>query len=118
MTAAYTKIIVRNLQLDMHIGIYDYEKKAPQRVLVNVEADIRGMANWTIENTLSYEDVVNAISRIAANGHINLVETFAELIAAYCLQQPMVQAVKVGVVKPDVIKTTEAVGVEIFRIRE
>lgn len=120
MASSYTKILVHDLQLDMHIGIYDHELKAAQRVLVCVEATIRDNPNWdadAIENTFSYEDVVNAANDIAARGHINLVETYAERIAEFCLQNPLVMAVKIIIKKPDIFPAADFVGVEIYRIR-
>lgn len=120
MSEPYTKIIVRNLHLDMHIGVYDHEKKAPQKVIVNVEADIPFNHDWqadSIDGTFSYEDIVQAASRIAGEGHIHLVETMAERIAEHCLTHLLVMAVKVRVEKPDIFPAADAAGVEIFRTR-
>lgn len=117
---SYTKIIVSDLELQMYIGIYDHEKQVPQRALVNVEAIIDDYLNWqtdSISQTLSYEDIVTAARDIAEQGHINLVETFAERIAAFCLENKLVQAVTVKVEKPDVMTGTRSVGVEILRSR-
>ncbi len=120
MTADYTKIIILDLHLDMLIGIHDREKKAAQRVLVNVEATLRTAAGPGvdhIEKTLDYEELAHAIRRIAEDGHIELVEIFAERIAGYCLDHPLVTAAKVIVEKPDILPAADAVGVEIFRVK-
>ncbi len=75
---------VRDLVLPVSIGIYEHEKQAPQRVCINVELKVRegdGPIGDDIANVLSYEDIVNGIKAIVADGHINLVETLAERIA-------------------------------------
>ena len=120
MTGNYTKILVSDLQINMHIGIYDHEKKAVQKVLLSVEAAISNNPDWqsdSIEKTFSYEEIVKAANDIAARGHINLVETYAERIADFCLESPLVTAVKVTVKKPDIFPAAGFAGVEIFRVR-
>ena len=57
-----------------------------------------------------------SIRKIVATGHINLVETLAELIADRCLEDPRVKKVKVRVEKMDVFADATSVGVEIERL--
>lgn len=113
-----TKILINDLDLQMSIGIHVQEKAAPQRVLVSVEADISPPpSNDDIDTTLDYEALVNAITALATSRHFNLAETFAEDIAAFCLQDPRVTSACVRVEKPDIIENTKSVGVEITRSR-
>ncbi|MCK5273596.1 MAG: dihydroneopterin aldolase [Alphaproteobacteria bacterium] len=111
---------VRDLVLPVSIGIYDYEKLAPQRVCINVELKVReggGPIGDDIANVLSYEDIVNGIKAIVADGHINLVETLAERIAEFCLADARVARARVGVDKLDIVPEAASVGVEIERSR-
>ena len=66
---------------------------------------------------MSYEIVVKKVEAIIAEGHINLVETLCEKIAAACLKDKRVMAARVRVEKPDIIKNARSVGVEIERQR-
>lgn len=114
----YTKIIIRNMRLDMLIGVHAHEKQKKQPVVVNVETYTDGPPNWkndTIENVLNYELIVSAIEDMAGHGHVHLVETFAEKIAGFCLQQKGVHAVVVRVEKPEIFDFMDSIGVEIFR---
>jgi 7,8-dihydroneopterin aldolase/epimerase/oxygenase len=61
--------------------------------------------------------VVEGIRRILGEGHINLVETLAERIAAQCLDDHRIVGAKVRVEKLDVMPEASAVGVEIERQR-
>jgi len=70
-----------------------------------------------IKNVVSYEIVVRQVERIVAQGHVNLVETLAELIARECLEDVRVEAIRVRIEKPDVIANARSVGVEIERAR-
>jgi len=61
--------------------------------------------------------VVKKVEAILAEGHINLVETLCEKIAAACLKDRRVMAARVRVEKPDIIPNARSVGVEIERTR-
>ena len=117
-TGPYTKIIIRNMRLDMLIGVHAHEKQKKQPVIINVEAYTDGPTDWhndTIENVLNYELIASAIEDMAEHGHVHLVETFAEHIADFCLKQDGVSAAMVRVEKPEIFDFMDAVGVEIFR---
>jgi dihydroneopterin aldolase len=64
-----------------------------------------------------YAEVVADIRKLLADGHINLVETLAERIAAQCLDDHRILAAKVRVEKLDIMPEASAVGVEIERHR-
>jgi 7,8-dihydroneopterin aldolase/epimerase/oxygenase len=115
-----TKVIIRDMRADMLIGVKDHEKNSKQPVLINITASIRDNPDWgadDIENTVSYSPIVSGIRQIVARGHINLIETFAEHIAALCLQDSRVEEVIVRVEKTKVYDDASAVGVEIIRKR-
>ena len=112
-------VFVRDLVLSCSIGIYDHEHQARQRVRVNVDLGVRenGPAvSDRIDDVVSYEHIVLRVRAIAADGHINLVETLAERIAALCLQDPRVRTARVRVEKLDVFDDAASVGVEIERL--
>src|SRR5207253_1565581 len=91
-------IFVRDLELEALLGIYENERKAPQRIIVNIDLSVQEGADPVsddIKNVVSYEVVVKKVERIVAQGHVNLVETLAELIAAACLKDKRVLAARV-----------------------
>ncbi|PWC35390.1 hypothetical protein TSO221_29950 [Azospirillum sp. TSO22-1] len=112
------RIHIKDLMLMVRIGVYDYEKQAPQRVRVNVAMDVvQGVTPFddNIDNVVSYDVIVDGIKALAARGHINLVETFADGIAELCLVDSRVRTVRLTVEKLDVFPETDGVGVEIER---
>lgn len=115
------RILVRDLVLKCSIGIHAHELLAPQRVRVNVDMAVFEQAGPTsdeIENVVSYEDIIEGIKRLLAEGHINLVETLADKIAALCLVDERVRSVRVKVEKLDVYAEAASVGIEIERRRD
>ncbi|MCA3559871.1 MAG: dihydroneopterin aldolase [Aestuariivirga sp.] len=119
-TSGLRHVFVRDLDLMALIGIYAHEKTDPQRIIVNIDLSVQegeGPQDDDIGHVVSYEIVVKKVEQIIAGGHINLVETLCEKIAAACLRDKRVVAARVRVEKPDIIKNARSVGVEIERQR-
>ncbi len=113
-------VFVRDLELMALIGIYEHEKRDPQRIIVNIDLSVKegeGPKDDDISHVVSYEVVVKKVEAIIAEGHTNLVETLCEKIAASCLRDKRVVAARVRVEKPDIIPNARSVGVEIERQR-
>ncbi len=117
-TNAVRHVFVRNLMLKAHIGAYEHEKDATQDVRFNIDLSVHEGSNShddDLSNVVCYDKVVQNIKAILAAGHINLVETLAEMIASDALTNPMVIAARVRVEKLSAISEAESVGVEIER---
>ncbi len=112
-------VFVRDLRLDARIGIYAREKQGEQPIRVNIDLTVlEAVADIDdqISNVVCYEEVVKQVEAIVNDGHINLVETLAERIAATCLEDKRVKVARVRVEKLNAIENAESVGVEIERI--
>jgi 7,8-dihydroneopterin aldolase/epimerase/oxygenase len=114
------KVFVRDLVLDAEIGVHAHEKNRRQRIRLNVDvlAEEDVAHDDQLENVVCYEDIVNGIKAILDDGHVNLVESLAETIAGFILDDPRVIKVTVGVEKLDAIAEAASVGVEIERNRD
>ena len=113
-------LIIRDMVVDMFVGIHDFEKKKKQRVVINLEIGVapnNGGQSDDIADVLSYADVVSDIESIADDRHINLVENFAEKIADAVLKYPQARHVQVRVEKPDIFPHIAGIGIEITRSR-
>ena len=107
------KVLVRGLEVQAAIGVYDHEYHRLQPLFLDVELDLGAAPVRELSDTLDY-DFVAAIARdLAAGEHIQLVETFAEKVALACFDHPRVQAVRVRVEKPDAIPAAAAAGCEV-----
>lgn len=113
-------VFVRDLEIMTVIGVHDYEKRAPQRIIVNVDLAVREAGpvhSDRLEDVLDYAEVVRRVEQICQQGHVNLVETMAERVADACLAVPSVAAARVRIEKPDVVENAGSVGIEIERLR-
>ena len=118
--AGLRHVFVRDLEVMATLGIYEIEKLAPQRIIVSIDLSVlegRDAVADDISNVVSYEIVVKKVEAIIARGHVNLVETLAELFAVACLKDKRVVAARVRIEKPDIIPNARSVGIEIERIR-
>tara|TARA_R110002124_G_scaffold81258_1_gene214352 strand:+ start:3367 stop:3792 length:426 start_codon:yes stop_codon:yes gene_type:complete len=115
---AIRHVFVRDLLLEAHIGVYAHEHGRTQPIRVNVDLTVHEAAHSdALANVVSYEAVVNDIKAIVAAGHLNLVETLAEQIAAQCLLDQRVSVARIRVEKLAIIAEAASVGVEIERAR-
>jgi len=93
-------IFVRGLRVEAGIGVYDHEHGRLQTLLIDVTLDLGPAEVRGLADTVNYEAVAAACRRIVAEGHVGLVETFAERLALDCLEDPRIRAVTVRVDKP------------------
>ncbi len=115
---AVRHVFVHDLLLDAHIGVYRHEQGSTQPIRINVDLTVSETSHGDdLRNVVCYASVVDSIKAIVAEGHLNLVETLAERIAAACLSDPRVLVARVRVEKLAVIREASSVGVEIERTR-
>jgi dihydroneopterin aldolase len=113
-----TKIFVTGLKVDAEIGVYAHEKGHAQPLVVDVELDVPSAGTRKLADTVNYEMVGEAARAIAAQGHIHLVEDFAERLARACLADERVMRARVRVEKPLALAPhAMAAGVEITVVR-
>ncbi len=115
------RIVVNGLVVETYIGVHDFEHDAPQRVRFDVEIVTVDDYAHRVQTTgayVSYADVVEFIeTRAGSDEHVELVETWAENIAAFALRNELAQSVRVTVQKLDIFAAAEGVGVAIERHR-
>jgi 7,8-dihydroneopterin aldolase/epimerase/oxygenase len=95
-------IFVHNYVLDCNIGIYAEEKGVTQKVRLSVDAYLAPHVRSTVDEMVevpSYTDIIDAIDQLAASGHINLVETYAEEIAKRLLKDDRIGGLLIKIEK-------------------
>lgn len=110
-------VLIRDLTLPAHIGVYDREMGHSQTVRINVALVVEDLPvdEDSMDNVVCYDTIVQKIKALIAEGHVKLVETLAERIAGLCLDNGLVLEARIRVEKLDAIPETEAVGIEIIR---
>ncbi len=112
------KVIIKNLILNIFVGLHDFEKEKKQRVRINLEISSDGNLkpdNKNLQSIVNYEEVINKISLIANKKHYELLEDLAENIFEIIFNYKIVKKIKLKLEKLDIIKETESVGIEITK---
>ena len=111
-------IFLRELKVTTLIGIYEWEKRAPQTLQIDLDIalpDSRACQTDNIKDALDYADVAQHIQTVLGNGHFSLLETLAEHIAQIILRDFNAPWVKVSVAKLQAIRNCKMVGISIER---
>jgi dihydroneopterin aldolase len=115
------RLFLRNYEVWINIGVHDFEKKGEQRVLINVELYIPLALSTPkadeLHEVVDYDFIRRTIAERVSRGHIHLQETLCDDVLALMLAHPRVMAARVSTEKPDVYPDCEAVGVEVFAVK-
>ena len=111
-------VFIRNLELPAHIGVWRHEEGKQQPVRINVDLAVEDLVDgqdiwprWWIIGVIE-----KRIREMIAEGHVRLIETLAERIAAACFEE-RVKTARVRVEKLHALPNAESAGVEIERTR-
>ena len=125
-SAGLRHVFLRDMVLAASIGVHPHEQRGSQRIRVNVDlgvdddAVIAGVPVGPDElaRVVDYEKLAVRVRGIVGSGHVRLVETLAERIAAACLQDGRVRSARIRIEKLDIFADSVSAGVEIERCRE
>ena len=116
------RLFLRDYEVSINIGVHPFEKTGEQRVLINVDLYIplalsTPKADELIE-VVDYDFIRRSIAERVSRGHIHLQETLVDDVLALMLAHPKVRAARVSTAKPDVYLDCNAVGCEVFGLKE
>ena len=111
-------IFIEGLVGETVIGIHESELHRPQPLVIDVQAGVpraRACDTDRIADTIDYAQVHARLQRLMAEHRLQLLEAFAEAIAAILLDEFNARWARVRVVKPRKFDNVQAVGVQIER---
>ena len=114
------KVIIKNLVLNIFIGIHNFEKKKKQRVRFNIEVVTNPYikpSNDDLSTILNYEDLINKIKLLVKKQHHELIEDLAENIFKIIFHNKLVKKTNIKIEKLDILKNSESVGIEFSKLR-
>ncbi len=116
------RLFLRTYEVNINIGVHEFEKRGEQRVLINVDLFIPLALSTPKEDELhevvDYDFIRRSIFDRVKKGHIHLQETLCDDVLALMLAHPRVKAARVSTEKPDVYLDCESVGCEVFGVKE
>jgi len=112
------RIQIRDLRIEVLIGIHKRERHVPQTVSIDLDIGIPGetvFASDRVADTIDYEQVSIRIKALGAERHYKLVETLADRIAKLLMDDFKAPWVKVSASKIGILPNAKFVGVAIER---
>jgi 7,8-dihydroneopterin aldolase/epimerase/oxygenase len=117
------RIELRSLRLTALVGVLPHERSQPQPVEVDLDAvcDLRPAGSSDdLDDTVDYGELCRRIEEVVTAGHVALLETLAERIAASVLDaDPRIESAEVAVrkLRPPVPQQLATSGVRVTRSR-
>jgi dihydroneopterin aldolase len=96
-------VSIIDLNIDAIIGIYDWERKAEQTLVFNIDmaSDVaKAAASDAIADALDYSKIAAAVKIVVTMGKFQLIETAAERVAEKLLADYALSWLRVEVAKP------------------
>lgn len=113
-------VFIQALRIDALIGIYDWERRARQPLLIDLEMAFDNRvpaASDDIADTLDYKAVSKRLIGFVGGSQFGLVETLAERCAEIVMAEFAVPWLRLRLSKPGAVRGAVAVGVVIERGR-
>lgn len=113
-------IFIENMATQAIVGIHDFEKAAPQKLIISIEmgTDIRqAAATDEVQYALDYDAISRFIDDYVQSTTFELIETLAEHLVSTLFAHFAMQTIKLRLHKPGAIAYTQQVGLEIYRER-
>ena len=111
-------VFIEGLEVDTVIGVYDWEREIRQCLrldLVCAWDNRRPAAGDDLNLALDYAALAERIQAFAAQARYQLVETFAEQLAAVLMAEFQIPWLRLKITKPGAVPASAGVGVEIER---
>ncbi|ACO73615.1 dihydroneopterin aldolase [Laribacter hongkongensis] len=111
-------IFLREVRVDTVIGVYEWERRAPQTIELDLDIGIPSEAPCHSDNigdTIHYGVVVERLRATLAEQHFLLIEALAEHIARIVREEFGAPWVRVAVTKLGILPGVKKVGVQIER---
>lgn len=110
------KVVIKDLILNISIGIHNFEKQKKQRVKFNIKIltdPLLKPNNNDLSTILNYEEIINKLENLVNKSHYELLEDLAENIFEILFKNKITKKVNLKIEKLDIIKKTSSVGIEV-----
>ena len=113
------RFILKGLETEASIGIYDYERVGPQRVIIDAELSLCASTeplDDQIESTLNYEIIRETILNIVSAQHYDLQETLARKLFDALQSLNGVQSLRIKTSKPEAYNDCEMISYQLSNL--
>ena len=91
------KFVIKDLQIETIVGIYDWEKEVKQVISLDIEIDYdikKASRTDNLKDTLNYKKISKRVISLVEKSRTNLIERLAEKVANTIIKEFKVKRVK------------------------
>ena len=110
------KIRIDNLRLRTIIGIFDWERKHKQDIIINCEIEFdsrKAEESDQVQDTVNYKSITKNIIQTVESSQYFLIEKLTRKIVDLIMQDAQIIRVVVRIDKPSALRFTDSVSFEI-----
>ena len=114
-------VLIKNFIIHEIIGVHEHEKIKKQKIKFNIVIDVDQNVlpnEKDIKSIVDYEKITNNLKNLAKSKKYNFLESLAEDSFKEIFEDKRINSVKIKIEKPEAIKGTDSVGVEVFKSRK
>ena len=111
-------IFISELRIETLIGVYEWEKRAPQTIQLDVEVGLpgrHGLRSNQLRDTIDYAGIVTRIEQLFRDEHFPLLENAADAVAGAIQEEFGAPWVKVAIANLAPLRNVKRLGVVIER---
>lgn len=111
-------VFIRELRADTIIGVYDWERRIRQTVVLDLELasnNRRAAASDQIDDAMDYAAISGRVLSFIEASEFQLIETMAERVAEVIIEEFAVPWLRLRLSKPGAVAQARDVGVLIER---
>ncbi len=113
MNMDLSTVRIKDLKLRTYIGIFDWEQKEKQDVIINLTIDFdasRAAQSDQIEDTVDYKKICKGIIGLVEEGRFMLIEKMANDILRQVMQDQRIQKTHIEIDKPGALRFARSVS--------
>ena len=114
------KVLIKELNLNLKLGYYDFEKEKPQKVKFSLEIDYKDKKpsnDKDLKSIVNYSKAVRLIKKLVRNKHYNFLETLAEDVFDELFKDKRIEKINLKIEKLEIMKDCSSVGIQISKKR-
>ena len=114
-------VFIKDFIIEEIIGIHEHEKIKKQKIKFNIVLNVNQSYvpdEKDIKSIVDYEKITNTLKNLTKSKKYNFLESLAEDSFKEIFEDKRINSITIKIEKPEAIKNTESVGVEVFKSRE
>ena len=120
-SAVKRTVFIKDFFIEEIIGIHEHEKIKKQKIKFNIILDVNQSSvpdEKDIKSIVDYEKITNKLENLTKSKKYNFLESLVEDSFKEIFEDKRINSLKIKIEKPEAIKNTGSVGVEVFKTRK